>query len=115
MRSSRPPSVASADPLLDVAAFLADLTVRGVDAAVPRSQVRIVARAFTDEYFRRVALPRDERLSRLYAGALLKRASKTVRRRQPGWQDHVERFVREAERALETSAFHFIPERTSTC
>ncbi len=92
--------LAAGDPLLDVASINADAAGLAIRKKAPAHRIERMTRAFTRRYLERAPHADLGRLQRHYAGALLTRASKTVRRQQPGWRAAVERFVSCAERAL---------------
>lgn len=86
---------AEADPMLDVARVLSQLTVMSVRSRLPRGRARRAARAFTEEYFARVPDAWRARLPLYYANAVL-RGAVGLTRRPESVQEEVEALVKEA-------------------
>ena len=87
---------AEADPMLDVARVLSQITVMSVRSLLPRDRVRKAARVFAEEYFARVPDAWRARLPLYYANALLRGAVGVTRRPGPSVQEEVEALVKEA-------------------
>ena len=95
-------SFAGADPILDVANFLASITItplRSRSSLDHRSGV-VIGRPFVEEYFAHVPEDWRDRLPFHYASAMLKKAALHYRRQEPDWLDKVEVLIKEAEDSL---------------
>jgi SAM-dependent methyltransferase len=93
-------SFAGADPILDVANFLASLTLSPLRSGLPPDPSRRVGQFFVEEYFSHVPQNWRKRLPLLYAGTLLRKAVGSYRRQEPGWPNKVEVLLKEAEGSL---------------
>jgi Phosphotransferase enzyme family len=98
-------SLSAADPLLDVAFFLAHLTSLRIRSKLDDEMSRRLARSFADAYFPQVPSAWRARLPVHYAGALLKAARNVYRRKvfRPNsqrWLDTITAMLKEAEDSL---------------
>jgi hypothetical protein len=98
-------SLSAADPVLDAAFFLANLTSLRIRAKLDDETSRRLARSFAESYFAQVPSAWLARLPVHYAGALLKAARNVYRRKvfRPNsqrWLDTVTAMLKEAEDAL---------------
>ena len=98
-------SLSAADPLLDVAFFLANLASLRIRSKLDEETSRRLARLFADAYFAHVPGAWRARLPLHYAGALLKATHHMLRRKvlrpdSQWWLDPVTAMLKEAEDSL---------------
>jgi len=98
-------SLSAADPLLDVAFFLANLASLRIRSKLDEETSRRLARSFIDAYFAHVPGAWRARLPVHYAGALLKAAHYMFRRKvsRPNsqwWPEAITAMLKEAEDSL---------------
>jgi hypothetical protein len=90
-----------ADPLLDTAGVLVRLAnISLICPSFDEERGREHERVFADEYFGRVPVDWQDRLSVHYAGAALKMAVGFFRRREAGWPGKIESLLNTAEGSL---------------
>ncbi len=93
-------SFALADPVLDPATVLAQLSGLRFRVPVPYDRLRIATRAFAEEYFARAPRAWRSRLPLHYAGAILNVAVSFFRRQEPRWPDTIASMVQQARDSL---------------
>ncbi|MBA3616431.1 MAG: phosphotransferase [Rubrobacteraceae bacterium] len=91
-------SFLEAEPVLDVARFLALLATMPLHSTLPQDRAWTYARAFVEEYFAHVPESWRARLPILYAGALLRLAAEISQ--GSNWHDRIEALVEEAKGSL---------------
>jgi len=87
---------AGADPMLDVARFLAPLATAPLRLRLSRDRALPAARAFVEAYFAHAPAAWRERLPLHYTIAVLKMAVGYSRRQESGYADKIETLIREA-------------------
>lgn len=95
-------SFSGADPILDVANFLASITITPLrsGSSLDHRSGGVIGRPFVEEYFAHVPEDWRNRLPFYYASAMLKKAALHYRRQEPDWPDKVEVLIKEAEDSL---------------
>jgi hypothetical protein len=91
---------AGADPILDIANFLASLTLSPLRSGLPLDPSRRIGQVFVEEYFSHAPQNWRKRLPLHYAGTMLRKAAGSSRRQEPGWPNKVEVLLKEAEDSL---------------
>ena len=89
-----------ADPVLDVARFLAFLANAPLRSPLSQDRAWAAAQAFDEEYFAHVPKAWRERLPLHYARVVFRMATGFFRRQEPGWPEKVETLIEEAEDSL---------------
>lgn len=92
---------AGADPVLDVAQILSQLSAMSLLSRLPHDRARTAARAFAGEYFAHVPAAWHTRFTFHYASAVLKRAAGLSKRETPGWPEKIETLLEEAKDSAE--------------
>lgn len=91
---------ARADPILDVANILAQLTQALPRLSFPHDRQRAVAHSFTEEYFARVPEAWRARLPPRYASILVRKAAALMRNQVSAEPGKIDTFIHEAKDSL---------------
>jgi hypothetical protein len=93
-------SFTMADPMLDVARFLAFLTNAPLRFVLSQNRGWAAAQAFVEEYFAHVPPDWRDGLGLYYARAVFKMAAGVLRRRELGWHERIEVLIEETDKSL---------------